>query len=148
MATHSTVPTVRTTLLALLGARDALAGVQISDTHPGDAREVESVYLGEARGDDRIPTIRAGRKVRQEAYTLDVWFDCAGDGPTAKTASERAWAFFGELEDILADDPSLGLAPPFWAALADWTETIFFDEARRGFGSLLRAGVHCKARLS
>jgi len=100
------------------------------------------------RGSSDIPTVRAARKARQERYTLDVWFDVDAVGPDAQTASERVWALFGELEDILADDPSVGLSPPFWAVLGDYTETLMFDEARRGWGSLLRAGVDVEARLT
>lgn len=148
MASRSTVPTVRSALLVALGARAALAAVQVSYSHPGQAIEPESVYLGAARGSDEIPVIRAGRKKRQESYTLDVFFDVVADGPTGQEASERAWTLFGELEDLLADDPSLGQPAPLWAVLGDWSETLFFDDARQGFGSLLRAAVQIEARLT
>lgn len=146
MATRSTVPTVRAAVFAALTAR--LAGVQVGYSHPGSAIEAEAVYLGAARGSDEVPVVRAGRKKRQESYTLDVFFDVVADGPTGQEASERAWTLFGELEDLLADDPSLGQAQPFWAVLGEWTETLFFDDARQGFGSLLRAGVQIEARLT
>jgi hypothetical protein len=148
MATRSTVPTVRAALVTALAARPALTGVQVAHSHPGAAVEVESVYLGRARGSDNVPVMRAGRKRRQESYTVDVFFDVVGDGPTGQDASERAWTLFGELEDLLADDPSLGQAPPFWAVLGEWDETLFFDDTRQGFGSLLRAAVQIEARLT
>lgn len=148
MASRSTVPTVRAALFAALTARPAFSAVQVAYSHPGQAIEAESVYLGAARGSDNIPVVRVGRKKRQESYILDVFFDVVADGPTSQEASERAWTLFGELEDLLADDPSLGLAQPFWAVLGDWTETLFFDDARQGFGSLLRAGVQIEARLT
>lgn len=148
MATRSTSPTFRAALLAALQARPALAQVQVSYSHPGDAREDESVYLGEIRGSSEIPTVRTSRKKREERYTLDVWIDVDAVGPDAQTASERAWTLFGELEDILADDPTVGLTAPFWAVLGDFTETLMFDESRRGWGSLLRAGVDVEARLT
>jgi hypothetical protein len=148
MATRSTVPIVRAALFTALAARPALVGVQVAYSHPGQAVEAEAVYLGAARGSDDVPVVRAGRKKRQESYTLDVFFDVVADGPTGQEASERAWTLFGELEDLLADDPSLGLPQPFWAVLGEWTETLFFDDARQGFGSLLRAGVQIEARLT
>lgn len=148
MATHSTAPTFRATLLAALAARPALSAVQVTYSHPGDTREHESIYLGEIRGTAEIPTIRAGRKARHERYTLDVWLDVDAVGPDAQTASERAWVLFGELEDLLADDPTVGLGQPFWAVLGDYTETLMFDESRRGWGSLLRAGIEIQARLT
>ena len=148
MASRSTVPTVRAAVVAALTARPALVGVQVAYSHPGGTIEAESVYLGKARGSDEVPVVRAGRKKRQESYTLDVFFDVVADGPTGQEASERAWTFFGELEDLLADDPSLGQTQPFWAVLGDWDEILFFDDARQGFGSLLRAGVQIEARLT
>lgn len=148
MATQSTAPAFRTALLAALQARPALSALSVTYSHPGDSLEVDAVYLGEVRGTSELPVIRASRKKREERYTLDVWFDVAAVGPDAQTASERAWDLFGELEDILADDPSVGLAAPFWAVLGDFTETLMFDEVRRGWGSLLRAGVDCEARLT
>jgi len=148
VATRSTAPTFRAALLAALQAKAALATVQTGYSHPGDAREDESIYLGEIRGSSQIPTIRAARKARQERYTLDVWIDVDAVGPDAQTASERAWALYGELEDVLADDPTVGLGAPFWAVLGDFTETLMFDESRRGWGSLLRAGIDVEARLT
>lgn len=148
MASRSTAPTFRAALLAALQAKPALAQVQTGYSHPGDAREDESIYLGEIRGSSGVPVIRASRKKREERYTLDVWFDVDAVGPDAQTASERAWALFGELEDILADDPTVGLGAPFWAVVGDYTETLMFDESRRGWGSLLRAGIDCEARLT
>lgn len=147
MATRSTAPTFRAALLAALQARAALAQVQTGYSHPGASREDETIYLGELRGTSQIPTIRTGRKARQERYTLDVWFDVDAVGPDAQTASERAWSLYGELEDVLAADPSVGLAQPFWAVIGDFTETLMFDESRRGWGSLLRVGVDVEARL-
>lgn len=142
------MPTFRAALLAALQAKPALSQVQTSYSHPGDAREDESIYLGELRGSSEVPVLRASRKKREERYTLDVWIDVDAVGPDAQTASERAWALFGELEDVLADDPSVGLAAPFRAVLGDFTETLMFDESRRGWGSLLRAGVDVEARLA
>lgn len=148
MATTSTAPTFRAALLAALQARPALAQVTTLYSHPLDAIEVEAIYLGECRGDSNIPVLRASRKKREERYTLDVWFDIAAVGPDAQTASERAWVLFGELEDLLADDPSVGLPAPFRAVLGDFTETLMADESRRGWGVLLRAGVDCETRLT
>lgn len=148
MATTSTAPTFRAALLAALQARAALAAVPTFYSHPLDTIEHEAIYLGEVRGDSNIPVLRASRKKREERYTLDVWFDVAAVGPDAQTASERAWALFGELEDVLAEDPTVGLPAPFRAVLGDFTETLVVDESRRGWGSLLRAGVDCETRLT
>lgn len=147
MATRSTVPAVRAALVALLQARPGLAGVQVGYSHPGDALERESMFLGGTRGRHDPANLRAGRKHRDEAYTLDVWVDVSADGPTAQPASERAWALIGELEDVLADDPSLGLGQPLWAVLGECDDGHDFDEETRGWKARIRAGVDIKARL-
>lgn len=148
MAVHSTVPTVRAAIVALLAARAGLAGVQVGQSHPGEALEGETVFLGDSRGTSGIATIRAARKARQEAYTVDVWVEVNRDGPTAQTASERAWALVGEIDDMLADDPSLGLTQPFWAVLAEHEQSVYFDDSTRGYVSRIRVGINCEARLT
>lgn len=148
MATTSTVPTVRAQLVALLSARPALADVQIGYTHPGDALEHESMFLGDSRATVELATIRAGRRTRQESYVLDVWIEVNSDGPTAQPATERAYTLLGELEGQLADDASLGLSQPFWAHLAEVDNSNYFDDTKRGFVSRIRAGIQCEARLT
>ena len=148
MATRSTVPTVRAALVALLSARPALANVQVSYSHPGDALEHESIFLGDMRATAELATVRAGRRTRNESYTIDVWVEVNSDGPTAQTCEERAWTLLGELEDQLADDATLGLTQPFWAVLAEAEESVYFDDAKRGFVARIRAGVRCEARLT
>ena len=147
-ATRSTVPTVRAALVALLAARPALAGVQVEYTHPLEAIEDEAIFLGDSRGTAEIATIRAARKSRQESYTIDVWVEVNRDGPTAQDASERAWTLAGEVGDMLADDPSLGLTQPFWAVLEESDQGVYVDDARRGYVSRVRLGIHCEARLT
>lgn len=147
-ATRSTVPTVRAQLVALLAARAGLAGVQVAYTHPGEATTFETVFLGDSRGTSEPATIRAGRKARHEHFTIDVWVEVVRDGPDAQTASERSWALAGEVEDMLADDPSLGLSQPFWAVLAEEDQSVYVEDSHRGYVSRLRLGIECEARLT
>lgn len=148
MATRSTVPTVRAQLVSLLAARAGLAGVQVEYSHPLEGIDDEALYLGESRGTSQIPTVRAGRKARQEQYIIDVWVEVNRDGPTPQDASERSWALVGEVEDMLADDPSLGLSQPFWAVLAEAEQGVYVDDSRRGYVSRIRLGIQCEARLT
>lgn len=148
MATVSTIPTVRAQLVALLAARPGLAGVQVEYTHPGQELEGETIFLGDSRSAIALATVRAGRRTRQESYTLDVWVEVNGDGPTAQTASERAWTLVGEIEGQLADDASLGLSQPFWAHVAEADQSVYVDDAKRGYVSRIRVGINCEARLT
>jgi len=148
VATRSTVPTVRAALVTLLAARPGLADVQVEYTHPGQELQGETIFLGDSRGTAELATIRAGRRTRTETYTLDVWIEVNSDGPTAQTASERAWTLAGEVEDQLADDATLGLTQPFWAVIVEADQSVYVDDAKRGYVARIRVGIQCEARLT
>jgi hypothetical protein len=146
MATTSSVPTVRARLVTLLEA--ALPTTQISYGHPGEAMDRESVFLGQARGSHTLATVRAGRRTRDEEYTIDVWVATTAAGPTPQEASERAWTLAAALEDICANDATLGLAGVIWARVDDWSDTPTFDDERRGWATTLRIGIAVRSRLT
>jgi len=148
MATTSLVPAARTALLSALTASLAGGGVQCSASHPGDAIERESVYLGDCRFSYDLATIRSGRRSRDQEFVLDVWLVTTTDGPDAQAATTRAWQLFAYLEDIVANKPTLGLAQPFWAVVTDGDEVLGWDEDRRGAFSRIRAGVTCTGRVT
>lgn len=148
MATHSTVPTVKARLVTLLTA--ALPTTQVWYSHPGDAVETSAVYLGAVRGSDTIPVMNGpARKKRDETYTIDVWLEAQRSGASSQEAEEAAWVLFGELEDVLADDPGLGIPTVVsWAMLEGWDDFLAFDLNSGGWSARIRAGVTVKARLT
>ena len=147
MAATSTAPVARLALFNLFAAAPGLSGVQVSYSHPGDAMETDTVYLGDIRGRSAPATIKAGRRTRDESYTVDVWVETTVDGPSAQGASERAWTLAAAVEDVVAADASLGLPPPFRAFLGDMDERIGLDEDRRGWASKIRMSIDCQMRL-
>lgn len=117
MATASTLPTVKTRLVTRLAARDALAGVQVAYAWPGVETEGETIFLDppdvEHVTTSEIPTMKAGRKAREESYTVVVTiqvFDGTVGVDDAATVEARAFALLAELDGELADDPNLGLS--------------------------------------
>lgn len=147
MATRSTVPTVKARLVTVLAA--ALPTVQVEYSHPGGAIETEAFYLGAVRGSDDIPVMNGpARKKRDESYTVDVWCEAQKSGATSQEAEERAWELFGSLEDILANDMTLGLAGVIWARLESWDDFLSFDLKSGGWSARIRAGVTVRARLT
>lgn len=146
-AALSLVPAARAALFTTLTTAFTGSGVQVSYSHPGDAMERETVYLGDARGGHELATVRAGRRSRDQTFSIDVWVETTCEGPDAQVASERAWELYGELEDIVANDASLGLTQPFWAAVAEFEETVGWDIERQGAAARLRASVACTGRL-
>lgn len=125
MATTSTVPTVIDALLAAFNIENypeeyqatygGLAGVMTHEAWPGPDASAEMVVLGEVTWDEyRIATIKSGRKQRQENYAVgfEVFIMGApGSKPTdPSTARDRALEVLAAIEDVLADDPTIGLA--------------------------------------
>lgn len=145
MATTSLIPTVRSTLVALLTTQ--LTGVQVAYSHPGDAVERETCYLGDASAQHDLATIRSGRRTRDETVNVDVFVEVTADGPDARAASERAWVLIGLFEEGLTADASLGLPAPFWAVITGLDERLGWDEDRRGNAARVRATVTAQGRL-
>lgn len=146
MAATSLIPTVRVALFAVVVA-GMPAGVQTAYSHPGDAMERETVYLGDASATHDLATIRSGRRTRDETITIDVWVETTADGPDAQAAAERAWVLIAALEEALTVDATLGLPAPFWAVLTGFDERLGWDEDRRGSAARIRATVTCQGRL-
>lgn len=162
MATSSTVPAVKKQLVALFKASLATASVtggqiQTAYAWPGANAEAESVFLGyhpdvrDIRLDavSDVPTIKAGRKHRQESYTVPVtvWtFDPKFVADKAEQCEARAFALFDPLQDVLADDPQIGLSSIQTALLGDHASTLW--PFKTGWACELVFEVNVQARLT
>lgn len=164
MSTTSTIPTVKAQLVTVFTSALATAStsggqVQVSYAWPGTDNDPEAVFLGYHPGlrDIRleavseIPTIKAGRKQRQEEYQIPVtiWTfrpDLSADG--ASTVEAQAFTLLGHLEDELADDPQIGLAQGIihWARLGDYSTTLW--PWQKGWACELVFEVNIEARLT
>lgn len=150
MLTHSTVSTVKSQLLTRLQARPNLAEVQVFYSWPADVQQAEAIYFGEARGEHTYPVLKSGRKPRQENYSLDIFIDVAGSGASSRETEERAWALASEVEDTIADDPTLGLTTDVIQAVAfgNWTLQYAVDVTREGWAAIIRVSLDVTARLA
>lgn len=111
MGTTSSVP----------GVIDALLGmgwqVPLFESWPGPEAKPEMIVLGGDTGETiewtgyAIPTIKAGRKQRQEDYAVLFAIYVAGAPNTSpanpKPARDRAFQIFATVEDSLADDVTI-----------------------------------------
>lgn len=167
MATTSTVPTVKARLVTLLTAALATSGptggqVQVSYAWKGSAMEEEAVFLGrrpsdvateplyQAVGNGGIATLKAGRKQRNEDYPVEltIWTFRPDLTPAdSATADARAFALLAEVEDVLADDPKLGLGT---AVIS--TELTSFEHSlfpfNHGWCAVIVPTIQVRARLS
>jgi hypothetical protein len=155
MATTTTVPTIKTQLVSQLQARTNLSGVTIAYSWPGTVMPagtgpIEVIFLGKVDVDASIPSLKAGRKQRQEDYTLDVvfWVIQPFDRPDRAQDSEaRCLVLFNELEDLLAEDPLIGLT----ASTLQWMKIVGWDiehaPVQKGWATQIVAKLEVHARL-
>ena len=153
MATTSTVITVKKALVTLL---DTELSVPVTYAWPGKATQSEAVFLGphpetsDVRIDveSQIPTMKAGRKQRAESYTvrITVWVfrpDLNVEG--AEECETRAFELFSSIEDVLADDTSLGSTDVQLASIERFSSTLF--PFASGWACELGIDVQVEARL-
>jgi|GEM_PF-1741163 len=153
VALTSTIPAVKIALVALLRAE---LDLPVDYAWPGPAAAPEAVFLGRhpqlddirIDGDSTIPTMKAGRKQRAEDYAVPVtcWtFRPELTAADAQTCEVRAFTIAAAVENVLADDPKLGVDGLVAAQVNDLTSTLFPFE--RGWACELVLDVRVQARL-
>ena len=112
MSTTTTVPAFLAAFVPLLQA--ALPGVKVTPVWPGpEAQGDEMVFMSDSvdNWDVEIPTMKAGRKQRQESYdiTVEAWVGKKGElrEASATAARARAIELIDAIDDMLADDPEV-----------------------------------------
>ena len=112
MPTSTTVPDFLAAIVPLIAAE--LPGVQVSPVWPGpDVTEDETVFMGDAveNWDVEIPTMKAGRKQRQESYdvTVEAWVGKQGQlrEASATAARTRAIELIDVIDSMLANTPEI-----------------------------------------
>lgn len=154
MATTSTVITVKQALVSLL---DAAMPVPVTYAWPGKMTQPEAVFLGphpetsdvRIDVDSQIPTMKAGRKQRAETYSVrvTVWVfrpDLNVEG--AEECETRAFELFESIEDVLANDPTLGSTDVQLATIQRFSSTLF--PFASGWACELGIDLAVEARLS
>lgn len=155
MATISTIPSVKTKLVDLL--TDAL-DVQVSYCWPGPSTARKAVFLGRhpdlddirIDGQQEIPTIKAGRKQRQETYRVPVtcWTFRPDLDPTAGSICEaEAFEMAGRVEDVLAENWTLGLGPAVHRVSLEGVASTLFP-FQKGWACELVLELDVSARLT
>lgn len=110
MATNSVRGPFKTKLIALLQGKEAVNGVQISYGFPGDKLEQDAVYTATCIGRVEITLMQGGRKQRDDNFDLTVVVLTGQHGLTPEQGEARAAVLLSAIEDVFADDPTLGLS--------------------------------------
>ena len=156
MATTTVIPTVAAELKTLLTT--ALASV----TYEGVAPEVFDAYPAAIAGHDYVvigdivdgrhsyPVMKSSRKPREEAYTQRIEFVVTRAGGESTAARTQALLMFNELEDLLADDPQIGLTaiPTLRLEVIEFGLNTTHEAASMGWRVTLTADVLVQARLT
>lgn len=133
---------------ALTAAVDGVADCQVSYRWPGPETEGEGIYLADVDGATDIDSIKEGRKFRIENYSVEFFCQSYTAAPTLAdlaAADVRVAELYGFLEDVLADDPTVG-GVVRWAYPSRWrTETKEFD---RGLAMRLTGSVAVMAHMT
>lgn len=104
----SSIPAFKAALVARLQARAALADVQVSYGPPLPNRQNESVWIGDAEGEQAWSSFGTGGTPRSEEYEVRVVFYVLHRGSTdTQKADERCFVLLAELESELRSDPSV-----------------------------------------
>lgn len=147
MATGSTVYAMKAATVTAMDANAALDGVQISHGYPGEgAIKREAIYVDRVTGGHRIPVFRAGRKVREESYTITLVLFVQKDGVTPAVVEARAFTMLQEVEDMLADNPTMDVDGVLHATAGEFREQS--DVTPTGAACLIEFDIDVKARLS
>lgn len=148
-ALSSTVPAVKAALVTLITADVNDSTVQVSYGRPPDNQLArECIYVGDVpSGAQRVPTLKAGRKAREEKYPIEVVVAVLAAGGTLSAAETRAFVLLSSVEDVVADDPSLGGVAGLIHATAG-TFDVTSGYTAEGPVCVIRFQVDCTARLA
>jgi hypothetical protein len=91
----------------LLRADPDLAGVRVEPGYPGDDTGPEAVWVYGLDGELRIPLMQAGRKQRDDRFEIPFQI-AVNNNRDLDTTFQRLTEIVAAIEDVLADDPSLG----------------------------------------
>lgn len=98
-------------VVALLQAQELLDGVSVTDSWPGEKHvKPEMIWLDRIDGDTSIPvgTGVGARKARDDIFRLLFKIGVSGRGQSMDQVMTRLMEIRGEVEDVLANDPTLG----------------------------------------
>lgn len=146
MPTNSICVATRQRLRDLIA--DGLPGVQVEYAWPAKQLQPRAVWLGRLRSTIDIETFKANRKNRVDEFDVDVWCAASGRGyPTAEAADAAAEELVHAVEDVLADDPTLGALDGLqWAMLTAREGDP--DPTDDGWAAAIRLTISCRARLT
>lgn len=124
----------------------ALPGVQVSWAYLGESARDTSIWLGEARGQVVYQLMRTGRKPRTETTDVDVVIERRLSGGTQQQADTAVLDLSQTIEEMVADDPTLGVAGVQQAGVS--AHSLVGGTLDVGHGARLTLTITYTARLT
>jgi len=117
----TTAAALKTALITAMGNEAALDGIPKAYGDPGELGRTEHIWIGAATdGESFNPTFRAGRKRREEEYTIDVTV-MVSSMARPEINEARAVTIGTVIAEMLADDPQVNAVTNLmWCALDAW----------------------------
>lgn len=79
----------------------------VSHGWPGKNLQRDHVWIDRVTGTITMPFAMAGRKVRDDEFTVRIVFQASAPGDTVADTDARVESYYAAFEDLLATDPSL-----------------------------------------
>ena len=126
----------------------AVLSAAVSNGWPGRNLERDHVWIDRVTGTVEFPLMMAGRKSRDDKFTVRVIFQASGPGDTIAETDARAETLYAALENLIAPDPSLAGMDGIIHALLDTVEGPMGELTDEGAVSFMFADVAVHARLT
>jgi hypothetical protein len=110
---------------------DRIADASVAVLLAPTAREaqLDTIYLGTTTGETVVPVVRSGRKVYDDAFTVDVWLLTAGEmHATYEASGARLEELVNAVHDTLAESWWLQETPGGEALPGVYEATVSFVE--------------------
>ena len=137
---------VKTYLVATLAA--TLDPIPVAHGWPGRNIERDHVWVDRVTGFLELPLLTAGRKFRDDKFTVRVAFQASAPGDDIAETVERVLALYAHVENLLADDPGLGEMDGLISAALGPVEGPDGSLTDEGAVSFVFADIAIHARLS
>ena len=148
MPTTSVRTTVKTWLTDQLTASLAGEDCEVSGGWPGRHLKRNHVWLDRCTGTVEFRLLMAGRKTREDEFTIRVVFQASAPGDDLASTDERAESYYAALEYLIADDPSLDGMDGIESALLASVEGPVGELTDEGAVSFVFAEVAVHSRLT
>lgn len=151
MATTSTLGVAKDALVAALNTGALVDRVYYAWPGPQIAKSwFEGLWLGDVKEwRQEFPNSRAGRKQRQEQFTIEavIWVAKPDETSTgAKAAQDRALELLAVVEDALANDVTVANSAIQWGQVAALENAL--TPMENGWGCMITVDITAHARLT